>query len=611
MSHIVNFDSSINSFLTNIINTKNNQTKEDIISGKIKFPDYTSIINEKTSFKNEENILLKNKLLRKYKISLYVEERAKLERNIYNYENQIMNLRNNKIDNSQIDEKPINVYQSTKLPTTQLLNKKPSKKKIVYKLKSSIINNEINIDNNNELYSEKKVITNYQTNNNNNEYILKNSKRVQSNYKINNNENQNTNHKKKLSKSQINDNYQYILKYERKSSSDYNNIFNNKNNNNNNYTLNNNNINKIYNKYNNFNRISNNKLYNNINKSVQFQRNAKEILQIDKYKTEYIKSLSSTIQKDILKLNQEENDYKLTLNAKAFVRRLNADKSQQDILKRKRRINDYNRQLDKDLQNYYDKKKQAEINHDLIRSMENDLKEIKYKYFGKKYINKKYHYYTPSSSRMKYGTNQLRNQLKDYSENTRTLAHEYPNIQKYKFLNIETYDNYPIKYKEDEIPINEYANYNYKYDENIDYNESPSILENTNRKSPYFFNEPKYNITLEKRIEEIKHGFDLNRKPPVPKANIKIEKKNNDNNINDINNNKKDINENNNEENIINNINENNNFENINIDNENQKDMNYDNIKDNTIKFDNYNINNDNIIENNLIEGGGIIINDE
>ena len=145
MSNIVEFDSSINSFLTKIINTKNNQTKEDIISGKIKFPNYTSIQKEKTSFKNEENILLKNKLLRKYKISLYVEERAKLERNIYNYENQIMNLRNiKKIDDSQMEEKLINLYQSTKLPTTQLLNKKPSKKKIVYKLKSSIINNEIN-----------------------------------------------------------------------------------------------------------------------------------------------------------------------------------------------------------------------------------------------------------------------------------------------------------------------------------------------------------------------------------------------------------------------------------------------------------------------------------
>ena len=32
MSNIVDFDSSINSFLTKIINTKNNQTKEDIIS---------------------------------------------------------------------------------------------------------------------------------------------------------------------------------------------------------------------------------------------------------------------------------------------------------------------------------------------------------------------------------------------------------------------------------------------------------------------------------------------------------------------------------------------------------------------------------------------------
>ena len=130
MSNIVDFDSSINSFLTNIINTKNNQTKEDIISGKIKFPDYTSNIYEKSSFKNEDNILLKNKLLRKYKISLYVEERAKLERNIYNYESQIMNLRNkNKNDNYQIDEKLIINYQSTELPKTQILKNNKSKKK--------------------------------------------------------------------------------------------------------------------------------------------------------------------------------------------------------------------------------------------------------------------------------------------------------------------------------------------------------------------------------------------------------------------------------------------------------------------------------------------------
>ena len=608
MSNIVDFDSSINSFLTNIINTKNNQTKEDIISGKIKFPDYTSNIYEKSSFKNEDNILLKNKLLRKYKISLYVEERAKLERNIYNYESQIMNLRNkNKNDNYQIDEKLIINYQSTELPKTQILKNNKSKKKIVYKLKSSIINSEINKDNNTELYNEKNTISNYQTNNNtnNNNSILKNSNRAKSNYKLNDNENHIRSNKKKLTNSQIDDNYEYILKYERRSSSEYHHIKNNKNYNyNKNYTYNNN-YNKIYNNYNNnYNRIANNKLYNNINKSVQFQRNAKEILQIDKYKTEYIKSLSSTIQKDILKLNQEENDYKLTLNARAFVRRLNANKSQEDILKRKRKINEYNKQLDKDLRNYYDKKKEAEINHDLIRSMENDLKEIKYKYFGKKFINKKYHYYTPSSSRIKYGTNQLRNQLNNYSENTRSLAYEYPNIQKYKFLNIETYDNYPIRYREDENPFNEGINYNYIYDENIDYNESPSMLENTNRKSPYFFNVPKYNVTLEKRIEEIKHEYDLNRKPPVPKVNVGKEKNNNNNNnIKEVkeDNNTKNINDNNNEvNNNTNNINENKNFDDINNDNENQNDINYHNIKENTIKSENFNINNDNNnVENN------------
>ena len=53
MSNIVDFDSSINSFLTNIINTKNNQTKEDIISGKIKFPDYTSICRRKSKIRKK------------------------------------------------------------------------------------------------------------------------------------------------------------------------------------------------------------------------------------------------------------------------------------------------------------------------------------------------------------------------------------------------------------------------------------------------------------------------------------------------------------------------------------------------------------------------------
>ena len=138
------------------------------------------------------------------------------------------------------------------------------------------------------------------------------------------------------------------------------------------------------------------------------------------------------------------------------------------------------------------------------------------------------------------------------------------------------------------------------------------MLENPNRKSPYYFNEPTYNVTLEKRIEEIKHEFDTNRKPPVPKANTKIEKKNNDNNIKEINNNDNlDIKYYINEDKITNKINENNNFDNIINDNENQNDMNYHNIKESSIKTDNYNINNDDNIDNTLMEGGGIITNDD
>ena len=39
--------------------------------------------------------------------------------------------------------------------------------------------------------------------------------------------------------------------------------------------------------------------------------------------------------------------------------------------------------------------------------------------------------------------------------------------------------------------------------------------------------------------------------------------------------------------------------------------MNYHNIKESSIKTDNYNINNDDNIDNTLMEGGGIITNDD
>ena len=85
-------DSVLNNFLNSLVKSKNNQTKDDILLGKIKFPSYTNIYENET-FKTKENTILKSNLLRRYKINLYAEERRKLERNVSNYEIQIQNLR--------------------------------------------------------------------------------------------------------------------------------------------------------------------------------------------------------------------------------------------------------------------------------------------------------------------------------------------------------------------------------------------------------------------------------------------------------------------------------------------------------------------------------------
>ncbi len=541
MSNVINFDSSINTFLTNLIDSKNNQTKEDILTGKIIFPEYNSNINKKTSFKNEDTILLQNQLFRKYKINLYSEVRAKLERNISNYEYQIMNLKNlNKSVNLKMNEKQANIFKSNYLPSTPNLNQNHKKK--IYKLKSDILNKE---DKNDD--SSKRAYSNYQLN------------------EINNQKNQ----KKIISKQQIKNNNQFILSNEKRSISNHPDYMKElKNNESSNKNLKNN-------KFIDWNKNNDNKLLNSFNKSVQFQRTGKEVLLSNKYKTEYINQLSSSIEKDILKYDMKDKDYDLALNARIFVRKLKSDKNNHDILKRKRKINEYNKQMDKDLKNYYDKQKQAKINHDLIRSMENDLKANKFQYLEKKYVNKKYHYYTPSSSRIKnYNKNQLSNQLKDYSENTRSLNNAYPNINKYQFLNIETYDNYPIRYNEEEVHLYEDNNY-YNIDDNAFENESLSMLDNTNKRSPYYFNEPKYNFTIEKRLEEIKQENETKKKPAVPKIRLKINsnnnketnekwKKNNENMKNE--NNKEDDNENHNEnknnEIIKNELNEDNNNEN-------------------------------------------------
>ena len=129
-------DSSLNNFLSSLIDSKNNQTKEDILLGKIIFPPYNSTLENIDSFQTKENRIIKNNLLKEYKLNLYDEERKKLKKNILNYEIQLKNLKQlNKDINLKLNIKEQN------------------------RLKSAYTSNQNNIDKNNNKITQINSLT--------------------------------------------------------------------------------------------------------------------------------------------------------------------------------------------------------------------------------------------------------------------------------------------------------------------------------------------------------------------------------------------------------------------------------------------------------------------
>ena len=139
-------DSSLNNFLSSLIDSKNNQTKEDILLGKIIFPPYNSTLENIDSFQTEENRIIKNNLLKEYKLNLYDEERKKLKKNILNYEIQLKNLKQlNKDINLKLNIKEQN------------------------RLKSAYTSNQNNIEKNNNKITQINSLTRESSNYHNNQ----------------------------------------------------------------------------------------------------------------------------------------------------------------------------------------------------------------------------------------------------------------------------------------------------------------------------------------------------------------------------------------------------------------------------------------------------------
>ena len=487
-------DSVLNNFLNSIINSKNNQTKEDILLGKIKFPSFT---NKNESFKTKENQILKHNLLRRYKINLYAEERRKLERNVSNYEIQLKNLRQL---NKDINIKFNNIEQN--------------------RLKSAYYiipnNNQIKIDNIKNI--NQRALSNYKTINyeNRNEYI---KKRNQSNSPIKNN----NSHKN-----------------------------------------------------------------NNFNKNSIFHKKIPQNI--------FIKPLVSSIKKDILRIKNEEKDEILSNNAKAFIKRLNGNNNKitSRVLKINReKNNDYIKKIEDDMKIYFEKKEKEKEEYKIMKL--NDNKKNKIGYFeGKQIINKKYHYYSSRNNEENYSNIKINTQIKNNEDNIKNnLSNEILNINQNKYLNIENDSN-----KNDEIikenniiedniiKENNFHKINYDFD-----HEAPSVLNKSQRKSPYFFNEPKYNLSIEKRLEEFREKDKLIRKTYRSKFednnksnNLSISNINNNNDLSNLNDNTE-LNEGNNFSIDNKNENEKNNIENR---NENNIENEYNNMNENQNNLCNY-----------------------
>jgi hypothetical protein len=301
----------------------------------------------------------------------------------------------------------------------------------------------------------------------------------------------------------------------------------------------------------------------------------------------FIKPLVSSIKKDILRIKNEEKNAYLNNNAKAFIKRLNGsnNKITSRVLKINReKNNDYIKKIEEDMKMYLEKKEKEKEENKIMKINENKKNKIGY-FEGKQIINKKYHYYSPRNNQENYSNNILNNQIKNNEDNIKNnLSNENIIINKNKFLNIENYSN-----KNDEIikenniiddnmvQINNFQRINYDFDY-----ESPSILNQSERKSPYFFNEPKYNLSIEKRLEEFREKDKLKRKT----YRSRFEDNNKSNNLS------------------ISNINQNNDLSNLN-DNTELNDGNF-NLNDNTElnEGNNFSLDNKNENQNNNIENG-------
>ena len=415
-------DTPLNTFLSSIITDKNKQTKDDIISGNIKMPNYIHYSSENSPVDFNYNRIFIGNLLKRYQMTLFAEEKRKLLNNVSDINIKLANLRNSN--------------ESSKL----------NKITIESRVKSSQIN---------------------KRSNNNNDY-------------------------------------------------DYNNYnFDNKNSLKNNKSLF---FNENTKKNLNLNYISNNSNKNTLNQKKNYQS--------QKIISNKINPIQSSKRYDLLKYEQKENDIIKQKEAEAFVKRLKEIKNTNEVLKRKKETESYFKHLEEDIKLWEKNRIIIEKNkhiQNLIDRQNNKIK--KYDVLNQKIVNKKYHYYNPNISGNLNYENYNNNNFQslpniNYNNNNKifnnNINSEINNLSKNDIF--KELDNGEInlslsKYYSN---INNNGNNNNVETINLDNNNnnSFSIINSSmnTKKSPYFFNDPKYNITKNKLVEQIKVKYGVKKK---------------------------------------------------------------------------------------------------
>ena len=194
-------DTPLNTFLSSIITDKNKQTKDDIISGNIKMPNYIHYSSENSPVDFNYNRIFIGNLLKRYQMTLFAEEKRKLLNNVSDINIKLANLRNSN-ESSKLNKITI----ESRVKSSQINKRSNNNNDYDY--------NNYNFDNKNSLKNNKSLFFNENT-----------KKNLNLNY-ISNNSNKNTLNQKKNYQSQkiisnkinpIQSSKRYdLLKYEQK-----------------------------------------------------------------------------------------------------------------------------------------------------------------------------------------------------------------------------------------------------------------------------------------------------------------------------------------------------------------------------------------------------------